>query len=247
MDYETLTFEKKGSVGILTLNRPSSLNAINFAMRDELTSVLSALEHDVDTRVLVLTGAGRGFCAGLDVRDPEIMGARYTPEQALANQRRFSRFVAALRRCRQPVIGAINGAAAGAGFSLAMACDVRFASPHAKFSAAYINLGVGGADMGSSWLLPRLVGLGNAARWLYTGDLMDAAEAYRIGLVQELIEGDDLVARALALARTMASKSPLGLQVTKEALDRNSTSSLEDALAFEDRNQALCIAQLFSH
>ena len=152
-----------------------------------------------------------------------------------------------MRRCPQPIIGAINGVACGAGFSFAMACDIRLAVPKAKFQATYINLGFGGADMGSSWLLPRIVGLGNAARYILTGDFLPAPEAHRIGLVQDLFEPEELVDEAVKMAKNLANKSPLGLRLTKEALDRNvSAAGLEDAIRFEDRNQAMCITQLLS-
>jgi enoyl-CoA hydratase len=150
-----------------------------------------------------------------------------------------------MRRVPQPIIGAINGPATGAGFSFALACDIRYAAFEAKFSAAYINIGVGGADMGSSWLFPRAVGTANAARYLYTGDLFGAEEALRIGMVQALFDKDKLMDETMGLARNMASKSPLGLRLTKEALEINSSSGgLEDALRLEDRNQALCISQM---
>jgi enoyl-CoA hydratase len=249
MPYETIEYRQDGPVGILTLNRPACLNAINFAMRDDLTRFFAERFTDRETRVIVITGAGRGFCAGLDMSDPAITAPAggYTPEQAYAAQRTYSDFILAMRRCPQPLIGAINGAAAGAGFSIALACDIRLAAPRARFSAAYINIGVGGADMGSSWLLPRIVGLGNAARYLYTGDLFDAQEALRIGLVQALADPDRLMDEAMNLARNMAGKSPLGLKLTKEALDVNSGAvSLESAIRLEDRNQSLCISQLLS-
>jgi enoyl-CoA hydratase len=247
MGYKTIQFKQEGPVGILTLNRPECLNAINYAMRDELRGFFTERATDHDTRVIVITGAGRGFCSGLDIKDSAITSPEhgYTPKLAYELQRLFSDFILFMRRCPQPIIGAINGAAAGAGFSIALACDVRVAAPEARFSAAYINIGVGGADMGSSWLFPRAVGTGNAARYLLTGDFFGAEEALRIGLVQAVVEKEVLMEEAMNLARNMAGKSPLGLRLTKEALDRNTGGmSLEDAIRFEDRNQAMCIAQL---
>lgn len=249
MQYETLEFKQEGAIGILTLNRPNSLNAINFKMRDEFRHFLKARFDDLETRVIVITGAGRGFSAGLDIRDPEIISPKegYTPKSAYENQRLYSDFILFMRQCPQPIIGAINGVAVGAGFSIAMACDIRLAAPEAKFQAAYINLGFGGADMGSSWLLPRIAGTGNAARYLLTGDFMNAQEALRIGLVQEVVDKDRLMGAAMEIAKNMAGKSPLGLRLTKEALDRNTGGmSLEDAIRLEDRNQALTIVQLAS-
>jgi enoyl-CoA hydratase len=245
--YETLSYETKGPVGILTLNRPDRRNAMNYKMRDELRSFFIERLTDTGVRVLVLTGAGKGFCSGLDLKDSAITSPenRYTPKLAYELQRLFSDVILFMRRCPQPIIGALNGAAVGAGFSVAMACDVRLAAPEAKFSAAYINIGTGGADMGSSWLFTRAVGLGNAARWLLTGDFLGPEEALRIGFVQELVPAEGLMARARALAENLAGKSALGLRLTKEALDRNAGAmSLEDAIRLEDRNQALCISEL---
>ena len=247
MDYETISYQVEGAIGVLTLNRPKSLNAVNHVMRDELRKFLAERAVDFDTRVILLTGAGRGFCAGLDIKDPAIMTSSYAPKEAYEAQRAFSELILMMRRCPQPIIGAINGVACGAGFSMAMACDVRLATPATRFQAAYINLGFGGADMGSSWLLPRAVGAANAARYLLTGDFMLAEEALRIGFVQEIADGDALMEQGMKLARNMAGKSPLGLRVTKEALEQNCGGvSLEEAIRLEDRNQALCIAQIMA-
>ncbi len=249
MAYETLAIEQDGPIAVLTLNRPKCLNAINQVLRDELRSFLEERLHDLDTRVLVLTGAGKGFCAGLDLRDPSLVspGKPFSPKQAYEAQRTFSELILLMRRCPQPIVGAIHGAAVGGGFSLAMACDVRLATPSARFQAAYINLGAGGADMGSSWLLTRAVGAGNAARYLLTGDFLSAEEALRIGFVQAVVDPDVVREEAVKIARTMAGKSPLGLRLTKEALDQNASGvTLEEAIRLEDRNQAMCIAQLTS-
>jgi enoyl-CoA hydratase len=197
MAYETLTYAVEGPIGVLTLNRPKCLNAMNSVMLNEVREFFGERFRDHDTRVIVLTGAGRGFNPGLDIHDPAITtpAGGFTPKYTYELQKLFSDFILFMRRCPQPIIGAINGAAAGAGFSMAMACDVRLAAPEAKFSAAYINIGAGGADMGSSWLFPRAVGDGNAARYLLTGDLFGAEEAYRIGFVQAIVERERLINR----------------------------------------------------
>jgi enoyl-CoA hydratase len=249
MSYETIIFEQDGPVGTLTLNRPDRINAMNYQMRDEMRAFFMDRLADTDCRVIVITGAGKGFCSGLDLKDSTITSDKnqFTPKVAYELQRRFSDIILFMRRCPQPVIGALNGAAVGAGLSVAMACDIRLAAPEAKFSAAYINIGTGGADMGSSWLFTREVGTGNAARYLLTGDFFGAEEALRIGFVQAVAEKDKLMDQAMALAKNMAGKSPIGLRLTKEALDRNAGGmSLEDAIRLEDRNQAMCIAQLAS-
>ncbi|HUT52629.1 MAG TPA: enoyl-CoA hydratase/isomerase family protein [bacterium] len=247
MEYKTIMYESRGPVGVLTLSRPECLNAVNQAMSRELRRFLLERLDDLETRVLIMTGAGRGFCAGLDMKETmaEIPPGGYRPKLAYERQRAFSELILLLRRIPQPIIGAVNGAAAGAGFSFALACDVRLAAPEAKFSAAYINIGVGGADMGSSWLFPRAVGTANASRYLMTGDLFDANEALRIGMVQAVLAKDKLMEEAGKMASVMAGKSPLGLRVTKEAINRNTGGmTLEDAILFEDRNQAMCISQL---
>ncbi len=247
MNYQTINFESKDAIGVLTFNRPERMNAINYLMRDELRDFFISRLTDTETRVLIVTGSGKGFCSGLDIKDSKITKPEnnYTPKLAYELQQLFSDIIVFMRRCPQPIIGAINGAAVGAGLSIAMACDLRLAAPEAKFSAAYINIGTGGADMGSSWLFTRAVGLGNSSRYLLTGDFFNADEAYRIGFVQAIVAKEKLMDEGLALAKNMAGKSPLGLRLTKEALDRNvGAASLEDAIKLEDRNQALCISQL---
>lgn len=247
MGYETLRHDQEGPVAILTLTRPECLNAVNHVMRDELQAFLDARMKDTATRVIVLTGAGRGFCAGLDIKDPVLVSPAggLSPQSAYEAQRTFSNLILAMRRCPQPIIGAINGVAVGAGFSFAMACDMRVGTSAARFQAAYINLGLGGADMGSSWLLPRAVGTANAARYLMTGDFLLADEAHRIGFLQAIVDDTALMRLARELAERLAGKSPLGLRLTKDALDCNGGgTSLEDAIRLEDRNQAMCIAEL---
>jgi enoyl-CoA hydratase len=248
MGYETIKVETDGPIALVSLNRPQCLNAINFPLRNELFGYLSERMDDYDTRVIVLTGEGRGFCSGLDLKDPMVTGAdgqQLTPERAYRLQKSWSDMIHLMRRIPQPLIAAVNGAAAGAGLSLSLACDIRLAAPEAKFSAAYINIGVGGADMGCSWLLPRLVGSGNASLFMMTGDLFTADEVKEMGLVQRIHEKDELLDEAMKLARQLSTKSALGLRLTKEAIDRNvGGATLEDALKLEDRNQAMCIAQL---
>ena len=247
MDYQTLRVELDGPIASVCLNRPECLNAINHVMRDELSDFFRERTATGEFRVIVLSGAGRGFCAGLDLRDEALVrpGQALSPRRAYEAQRGFSELIVLMRRCPQPIVAAIGGAACGGGLSFALASDIRLGSPAARFQAAYINVGVGGADMGSSWLLPRAVGSANAARYLLTGDFMSAEEALRMGMLQALVEPDELVGEALALARKLASKSPLGLRLTKEALDANAGGvTLEQAVALEDRNQAMCIAQL---
>jgi enoyl-CoA hydratase len=249
MSYETIQFVREGPVGILTFNRPEAMNAMNYVMINEFRDFFHDRFRDHDTRVIVVTGAGKAFNAGMDMNDLAnfIPPGGFKPKAVYEFQKLFSDFILFMRRCPQPIIGAINGGAAGAGLSIAMACDVRIATPQAKFIAAYINIGTGGADMGSSWLFPRIVGAGNAARYLMTGDKFSADEAYRIGFVQAVVEKDLLMEEAMKMAQTMAGKSPIGLRLTKEALNRNTGGlSLEDAVMLEDRNQAMCMVEMTS-
>lgn len=246
MGYRTIVYKEENGIGILTLNRPDKLNAISIEMRDELRSFFKERLTDFNARVIVMSGEGRGFCSGLDVKEfgkitPE---GGFSPKQAYEFQK-HSDLILFMRRIPQPIIGAVSGPALGAGFSLALACDVRIASPDAKFSAAYINIGLGAADMGSSWLFPRAVGSANASRYLLTGDIFGAEEALRIGMVQSVTDKEKLMEEAMNLATVMAGKSHLGLQLTKDAINCNiGGMSLEDALRIEDRNQAMTIAQL---
>jgi enoyl-CoA hydratase len=249
MSYEALQFVKDGPVGVLTFNRPEAMNAMNYVMINEFRDFFEERFRDHDTRVIVLTGAGKAFNAGMDMNDllNFIPPGGFKPKGVYEFQKLFSDFILFMRRCPQPIIAAVNGGTAGAGLSIAAACDVRIAAPEAKFIAAYINIGTGGADMGSSWLFPRIVGFGNAARYLMTGDKFGADEAFRIGFVQAIVEKDRLLDAAVKMAQTMAGKSPLGLRLTKEALNRNTGGlSLEDAIMLEDRNQAMCMVEMTS-
>lgn len=247
MEYETITFETEGEVGILTLNRPGVVNAVNRKMMEELNSFWLERQQDFETRVVVMAGAGdKGFCSGLDMKDatnPEgFAKGGLTPENSYNNQSRFSNILRLMRVCPQPIIAAVNGYAMGAGLSFALASDVRLASPDAVFCAQYINIGLGGADLGSSYFLWRIVGWGRAAEICLTGCRVDAEEAYRIGLVNHVYERGELLDQARSIAQVMVSKSKMGLRLTKDALNASlNIGSLEDANKIEDRNQAFLI------
>lgn len=251
MEYSTLLFELEGGIGRLTLNRPDRLNAINKVMLDELSAFWREMHALEECRVIVVTGSGeRGFCSGLDLKeatDTEVGFASegVSSEIMVNRQNQFSGTVAMMRTCPQPVIAAVNGAAMGGGLSYALGADLRLASPNAKFCASYINIGLGGADMGSSYLLWRIVGWGMAAELLYTGKVIDAGEAHRIGLVNHVYGQEELVDRAMEMAGMMVTKTPLGLRLTKDALNAGlNTASLADALRMEDRNQVLLMQNL---
>jgi enoyl-CoA hydratase/carnithine racemase len=243
MAYETLLYEIEGEIGILTYNRPRVVNAINLQMLNELTDFWEERHQDFDTRVIIVKGAGeKGFCSGVDLKTASAeftgKGGVPTAESVINGQNRYSNIVKLMRTCPQPVIAAVHGPAMGAGMSFAMAADVRLASEDAFFNAQYINIGLGGADMGSTYLLWRIVGSGHAAEMCLTGDRVPAAEAYRIGLVNHVYSREDLFSAAMAMATSMVSKNKLGLRLTKDAFNAAlNASSLEDATRMEDRNQ----------
>lgn len=237
----TLELERRDGVALLRLNRPKQLNAINETMRDDLVATLAELGRDEAVRAVVLTGAGRGFCSGLDTRN--FGDGIPTATDPAADRLRFQESMVALpeaiRALPQPVIAAVNGPCVGAGFALCLAADIRICSTAASFGNGAILLGLSGGEMGMSYHLPRIVGTSIAADWMLTGRTVSAAEADRRGLVSELVEPDHLDARALELAAGVADLSPLGVQLTKRALQANTDASLAAALELENRNQVL--------
>ncbi|WP_432841371.1 enoyl-CoA hydratase/isomerase family protein [Dactylosporangium sp. CA-092794] len=234
-----LVREAENGIFVVTLNRPERLNALHDALWDELDSLCAVLERDPSVRVVVLTGAGRGFCAGADLDTiTALPGGTVTDFMRI--QEKGANVIARVKRLPVPVIAAVNGPAAGGGLALALAADVRIGAPEARFNVAFVRLGLSGCDVGVSWLLPRVVGLGHASELMLTGRLIDAAEAYRIGLVNRVMAADDLVPAALRLGREMAANSPFALKLTKEGLQLNvDANSIEAAIALENRNQVL--------
>jgi len=241
--YDTLLYEASDAIGILTLNRPERLNAMNMKMLEELESFWLERMYDLDTRVIILNGAGdQGFCSGLDVKDTLPQVAAMDPDQATDFQYRGTRLELLMRQVPQPIVCAVHGAAAATGFSFALASDIRIVTPEARFSAAFINNNLSGADAGSSYFLPRLIGAGRAYEFLLTGDFMSAEEAMQLGLVSRVVPFEDLMPTSMEIAQKMASKNPLGLRMTKEALNQNlDAAGLEMALHMENRNQVACI------
>jgi enoyl-CoA hydratase len=236
--------EPEPGIALLTLARPDRLNAISLQLLDEFHRVLDELETHPTARVLVLTGEGRGFCAGTDLKEA---GTRHGPsrvdvEHAMHTQQKLSKLVGGLRRIPQPVIAAVNGVAAGGGFCFALAADVRVAAASARFVASFINIGLSGGEIGSTYLLPRLIGVSRAAEILYTGREVGADEAERIGLVSRVVPDGEALDAALQVARTMLGKSAFGLRMTKEVLDLNvDAPSLEHAMQLENRTQQLAV------
>lgn len=239
----TLTTPREG-VALLTLNRPDRLNAISIQLLNEFGAVLHWLQEASDARVLILTGAGPGFCSGTDLKEARERhgGQRVGVEQGMATQQKLARLILGLRRIPQPVIAAVNGVAAGGGFCFTLAADIRIAAQSARFVASFINIGLSAGEIGSTYLLPRLVGVSRAADILYTGREVGAAEAERIGLVSRVVDDGQAVSAALEVAEVMLAKTPFGLRMTKEVLDINiDAPSLESALQLENRTQQLAV------
>jgi enoyl-CoA hydratase/carnithine racemase len=232
------------SVGVvlLRLNRPERLNALNEELVGELQQAFGTLATEHDVRVVILTGAGRGFCSGIDVRDfgPSMLGASDPAIDRMRFQEMMAGLPKAVRALPQPVIAAVNGPAVGAGLALCLASDVRICSTSASFANAAILLGLSGAEMGMSYYLPRIVGLSVAADWMLTGRNVPADEAFQRGLVSELVDDRQLLDRALERASQIAALSPLGVQMTKRTLQVNTDASdLAAAIELENRNQVI--------
>ncbi|MCW0197929.1 enoyl-CoA hydratase-related protein [Sphingopyxis sp.] len=237
-----LLVEARGQVEIATLNRPERLNALSEGLVDELNDYFGGLAGRKDVRVVILRGAGRGFCAGLDIQEDRTTDE--TPVlRTLRTQTNIGNIYRKMRACPQPIIALGHGAAAGGGLSLLLASDVRYASPSFRCNAAYIRIGLGGCDMASSYFLPRLVGASLASEMILTGRFVDAERALSAGLVSEIVEEEALLGRGLALADEMLATSPWGLRLSKQALNLNiDAQSLDAAMAIEDRQQVILSA-----
>jgi enoyl-CoA hydratase len=236
--------EPRPGVALLTLNRPERLNAMTHELVADLHAVLDEVHADRSCRVVVLTGEGRGFCAGLDLKEGATVPGTEDLGRAqagLATQQHIATLVPHLRGIRQPVIAAVNGPAAGGGLALALASDVRVASTSARFNVAFIKIGLSGCDIGVSWLLPRLIGASAAFELLLTGRLIDAEEAHRIRLVSRVVPDGEVVDAALSIADEIAANSELGVWMTKEVMwSQLEVGSLQAGIDLENRTQILC-------
>src|SRR5437763_5783184 len=233
-----LVDEPAAHLRLLTLNRPEQLNAMTSELCEALHVELRSIATDRSCRAVVLTGAGRGFCAGLDLHGygaaPENDGSD-EPRDRLANQQHMSTLILALRALPQPVIAAVNGPAAGFGLALALGCDIRYAAPEAVFRAAFINIGVSNCDMATSWLLPRLIGASRSHELMLTGRRVGAEEALQMGLVADVVDPDALAERALEGARHIASLAPWGVRLTKQGMwSALEMASQQAATEYED-------------
>lgn len=228
------------SVATITLNRPDRLNALTFEVYEELRDTFRALDSESGVRAIILTGAGRAFCSGGDVED--IIGALHGRDYQglLAFTRITGELILSIRKCRRPVIAALNGTVAGAGAVMAAACDMRVAVETAKIAFLFTRVGLSGADMGASWLLPRIVGHGRASELLMTGDFISAMEAHRIGLYNRVV-AEGVLGAARELAEKLARGPSFGLAVTKEALDREWSMDIDSGMRWETEIQAACM------
>lgn len=235
-----LQIEELAGVAWLTMNRPERLNALDPALTTALRDYFEGLSARSSARVVVLEGAGRAFCAGLDIKDTVVAGDRGV-EEMLEKQKSIRDIMLAMRRCPQPIISVVQGAASGGGFALALASDVRLATPDARMNAAFIRIGLSACDVGVSYFLPRMVGSSVAAEYLLTGRFMDAQRAYALGLVSHVGTLAEMRAEAQAMAADMLNATPVALRLTKEALGfAVDAPSMEAVIAMEDRNQVLC-------
>ena len=232
------------NVATITLDRPDKLNALTFEVYTELKATFDALDDPRITpgvRAILLTGEGRAFCSGGDVES--IIGELFARDARGLLE--FTRTTGALIRsmvaCRRPIVGALNGTVAGAGAVIAAACDIRIAAESAKIAFLFTKVGLSGADMGASWLLPKIVGLGRAAELLMTGDFGDAATAERIGLYHRVVPGDRLPTEARAWAEKLAAGPSFALEITKKMLYREAAMDLDAALAAEVEIQSICM------
>jgi len=260
MNFETIKFElKENGIGLLTLNRPEKLNAMSFQMIEDLSKIFDHLIINLDCRVLILKAEGRAFCAGLDLKESTILQSKKKPQELkekfffinvpekdiikakMYAQWYTSQLIVKMRKISQPIIALINGPASGAGFAFALAADIRIAGQNARFNNAFINIGFSGSDLASSYHLPRLIGMSRAAEILYTGRFISAEEAEKIGLVSKVVDDTELLNAAIELAEELLKKSPLGLRMTKQAINLSLDSpSLETMIQLENRTQMLC-------
>jgi enoyl-CoA hydratase/carnithine racemase len=233
----TLTWPVE-SILVATLNRPDRLNSMTPLMFAELGQLAHGLRAG-DLRAVIVTGAGRAFCAGFDLDHAEEL-AGLTPLGMFGLQERAARALAAIRTLPMPVIAAVNGAAAGGGLALALAADIRLGSPAARFNAAFVRIGLSAGDLGTSWLLPRLIGTARASEFAYSGRFIAADEAERIGLLNRIVPAERLLDEALALATRIAANPRAGVQLSKRALQASmEVGSFAAALELENRGQAL--------
>jgi enoyl-CoA hydratase len=232
------------NVALVVLNRPERLNALNYPLVADLHRTLDAIASDRTIRCVVVTGAGRAFCAGLDVQEgafPPDTDGLSDMRRRYAQQQHIASLVPKLRSLPQPVIAAVNGPATGGGFAIALASDIRIASESACFNAAFVKVGISGCDLGVGWLLPRLIGASAAFHLMLTGELIDSDEAYRLRVVSRIVPDGTVVDTALVIAASINANSPTGVWMTKEVMwSQLEVGSLQAGIDLENRTQVLC-------
>jgi enoyl-CoA hydratase len=240
---ETLIVERRGRVDWLTLNRPDRLNTITGTMTRELCAYFRGLKQNHEVRVVVMRGAGRAFCAGLDIKEYTAPGGDRTPDGAGRSRPGDHLFdiVELMRACPQPIVALVHGPACGGGFAFALAADIRIAGASARMNDAFVALGRSGCELGLTYFLPRIVGLGIAAELMYTGSFIDAARAERVGLVSKAVPDEELEAAAAEFVDPMLRTAPFGLRMTKETLNTSlRIGDLRAVIDLEERAQMLC-------
>lgn len=239
-DYSSMTVERaRENVLLVTMDRPQRLNAITFRTFDEIVDLCAKVTADQSIRAVVLTGSGRAFCAGLDLDEADTLEAM-TAMEMMYGQEHWANAFADLYQLPVPVIAAVNGPATGGGLAISLAADIRIASTEARFNSAFIRIGLSSGDIGISWSLPRIVGMGHAAEMMMTGRFYDAEEARQIGLVNRVVAPDDLLESAYETAELIARNTPLGVMLTKRLLASNvDAGSLRTAMEVENRGQVL--------
>lgn len=240
MSYEHILYDVTDQVAVISLNRPERLNALSPLMRTELEQALLAANADDTVRTIVITGAGRGFCSGGDVKamnEARQSGDVNELEELIAPTR--DRVLLAMEQSDKPVIAAVNGAAAGAGMNIALACDIRIASREAKFSQAFVKRGLH-PDWGGTYYLPRIVGVARAAQLTWSGEIVPAEAALEMGIVSEVTEPEDLMPRVMELAASFAVNAPIAIRLSRKSIYRNLNASLAEALDTETAAQNVC-------
>lgn len=237
MEYQNMLWEQQDGVGVITLNRPDALNALNHQHLVELNHAVERAKYDSAVRSLVITGAGRGFCAGADVKE---WGSGVSDDEPAAGWIDLAHnLITQIYRLPKPVVAAVNGVAVGAGCDIALAADLRVASTAARFGQAYVKVGYC-PDAGGSFLLPRLIGEARAMEMIYTGRIIEADEADRIGLLNVLVEPDELMPAATELAGRLAKGPTVAIGLAKQNIRRNATLTIEEALLNERRSGEIC-------
>lgn len=237
-EWQAIRVERRGEVEWVTMNRPDRLNALDDTMVEELSRYFGDLATNRDVRIVVLRGAGRAYCAGLDLQGGGREG--WDTIDRLRHQRSIAEIVMRMRYAPQPIVSLVHGPACGGGFAMALASDIRIAGESVRMNAAFVRIGLSACDIGVSYFLPRLVGASLAAELMLTGDFIEGPRALSTGLVSRLVPDAEMEAAAAPLIDQMLTTAPLGLRLTKECLRMSlDAPSLEAAIAMEDRNQIL--------